>query len=227
VNWSNWATVADLATALGTLILAVATFAAVRSSNLTARVAQQSMLISLRPVLMAARREDPPQKVNFGDSKWFRVPGGQGMAEVGEGTEAEPADAAVYLALAVRNMGSGIAVLRGWHFYPEWHRDPEHASLEEFQQQTRDMYIPAGDVGFWQGAFRDPADPRYGPARKAIEGHQPWTLEILYGDHDGGQRCITRFAMLPPATMEPGSTSDVRWFAAQNRHWNLDRPDPR
>ncbi len=40
MNWSNWATVADLATALGTLILAVATFSAVKSSNLMARVAQ-------------------------------------------------------------------------------------------------------------------------------------------------------------------------------------------
>jgi hypothetical protein len=31
VSWSNWATFADLGTALGTLILAVATFSAVRS----------------------------------------------------------------------------------------------------------------------------------------------------------------------------------------------------
>lgn len=45
---SAWTTVADLATALGTLILAVATFSAVRSANLTARVAQQSLLIGLR-----------------------------------------------------------------------------------------------------------------------------------------------------------------------------------
>ena len=34
-----WSTIANLATALGTLILAVATFSAVRSSNLMARVA--------------------------------------------------------------------------------------------------------------------------------------------------------------------------------------------
>ena len=27
--------------------------------------------------------------------------------------------------------------------------------------QTRDMYIPPGDVGFWQGALRDPDDPQY------------------------------------------------------------------
>jgi hypothetical protein len=49
VNWSNWATVADLCTAPGTLILAVATFSAVRSANLTAPVAQQSLLENPAP----------------------------------------------------------------------------------------------------------------------------------------------------------------------------------
>ena len=49
---TDWATVASLATALDTLILAVAAFSAVRSANLMARVAQQSLLVGLRPVLM-------------------------------------------------------------------------------------------------------------------------------------------------------------------------------
>jgi hypothetical protein len=44
-----WSTIASLATALGTLILAVATFSAVRSSNLMARVAQQQLLVQLKP----------------------------------------------------------------------------------------------------------------------------------------------------------------------------------
>jgi len=71
VKATDWATVASLATALGTLILAVATFSAVRSANVMARVAQQSLLAGQRPVLMAARRDDPAQKVNFGDSTRF------------------------------------------------------------------------------------------------------------------------------------------------------------
>ncbi|HEX2823669.1 MAG TPA: hypothetical protein VHO07_26420 [Streptosporangiaceae bacterium] len=56
----NWTTVADLATALGTLILAVATFSAVKSSNLMARVAQQSLLVGLRPVLGPQGHRRPP-----------------------------------------------------------------------------------------------------------------------------------------------------------------------
>ena len=52
---AEWSTIANLATALGTLILAVATFSAVRSSNLMAKVAQQQLLIQLRPVLSPSR----------------------------------------------------------------------------------------------------------------------------------------------------------------------------
>jgi hypothetical protein len=85
-----------------------------------------------------------------------------------------------------------------------------------------------GDIGFWQGAFRDPADPSYEVARKVIEARQPWTVELLYGDHEGGQRCITRFTMLP--RLEPSDRdAETRpgWAASQSRHWNVDRPDPR
>ncbi len=208
---SAWTTVADLATALGTLILAVATFSAVRSANLTARVAQQSLLIGLRPVLLSSRREDPALKVNYGDRKWVLVPGGGAVGEVGGGDGTMgPADGVVYLAVGLRNAGSGIAVLRGWHFYPDWHRDSEHAPVEEFERQTRDLYIPSGDIGFWQAAFRDVTDPRYEAARKVIEACQPWTVELLYGDHEGGQRAITRFTMLPrssPMTDSSASSS--------------------
>ena len=158
----EWGTIANLATALGTLILAVATFSSVRSSNLMARVAQQQLLIELRPVLSASRREDPTQKVNFGDKKWVQVPGGGAVGENAPGDGAAgPGTPVVYLAMGLRNAGNGIAVLRGWRFFPETHRDPGHAPLEEFQRQNRDLFIPVGDTGFWQGAFRDPAAPGY------------------------------------------------------------------
>jgi hypothetical protein len=230
VNWSDWATIASLATALGTLVLAVATFSAVRSANLTARIAQQSLLVGLRPVLMASRRDDPMQKVNFGDEKWVRIPGGGATGEVGDGNGITRSDDPVYLAVALRNAGSGIAVMHGWHFYPEWRRDGTHAPLEEFERQNRDLYIPVGDIGFWQGTFRDPEDPRYEPARKVIEARQPWTVELLYGDHEGGQRCITRFSILPSDPANPGAEDPGPrnvWLASQSRHWNIDRPDPR
>ena len=56
-------------------------------------------------------------------------------------------------------------------------------------------------------------------AKRAIEARERVTVEILYGDHEGGQHTITRFGLAP---REDGS-----WLAAAGRHWNLDRPDPR
>ena len=34
-----------------------------------------------------------------------------------------------------------------------------HPPLDEFRRLARDLYIPSGDVGFWQGAFREPGIP--------------------------------------------------------------------
>ena len=54
----DWTTVAALATAGGTLVLAIATFAAVRSANRSARLTEYSMKIGIRPLLMPSRLED-------------------------------------------------------------------------------------------------------------------------------------------------------------------------
>src|ERR1700686_328846 len=97
---ADWVTISALATAGGTLVLAVATFGSVRSANRAARAAERSLLAGLRPVLMPSRVDDPPQKVGFYDSRWFLIPGAGAVAEV--------ADDAIYLAASVRNMGAGI-----------------------------------------------------------------------------------------------------------------------
>jgi hypothetical protein len=55
---ADWVTISSLATAGGTLVLAVATFSSVKSANRSARVAEQSLLVGLRPVLIPSREED-------------------------------------------------------------------------------------------------------------------------------------------------------------------------
>jgi hypothetical protein len=58
-------------------------------------------------------------------------------------------------------------------------------------------------------------------------------VDLLYGDHEGGQRTITRFTVLPvhhpAAAADPDAGPDARgaWLATASRHWNIDRPDPR
>ena len=78
----DWSTVATLATAVGTLVLAVATFASVRSANRAARVAEAAFQANLRPVLVTSRIQDPMQKIRWVDDHWAHLDGGQGLAEL-------------------------------------------------------------------------------------------------------------------------------------------------
>jgi hypothetical protein len=212
---ADWVTISSLATAGGTLVLAAATFASVRSANRAARVAEQSLLVGIRPLLIPSRPEDTPLKVSFADDHHVRTPGGGGTAEVDDG--------AIYLTMSLRNVGSGIAVLHGWR-YEEEHSITQlsHAprpSEDSFRRTTRDIYVAPGDVAFWQGAIRDPADPEFDAIKAQITARERIVIDLLYGDHQGGQRVISRFSLMP--------RGDDGWAAIVSRHWNVDQPDPR
>src|SRR5487761_448241 len=163
----DWVTISSLATAGGTLVLAVATFSSVRSANRTARAAERSLQIGLRPLLLQSRRDDPPQKIMYGDEQWVKLPGGAAVGEV----RGDDGEEAIYLAISLHNAGNGLAIVHGWRFYPARLMGPqEHPPPETFRMQGRDLYIPVKDTGFWQAAFRD---------------------------HGGGQRVIRRFSLTP------------------------------
>src|SRR5271167_2540099 len=155
----DWPTVASLATAAGTLVLALATFSSVRFGQRSTRIAEHStaiaeraLLLGLRPVLAPARVTDPPEMVRFVEGLMVSVEGG--MAAVDRRGEN------YYLVIPLRNVGNGLAVLQAWRFMA---RRPalgaSHAEPEEHRPQLRDLYVPAGDTGFWQGAIREPDDP--------------------------------------------------------------------
>jgi hypothetical protein len=217
-RWKNdpvtdWTTIATSgATALGTLVLAGATFAAVRSGQRAARATEMALLAGVRPVLVPSRLEDTTQKVRFVDDHWVHLEGGRAVLEATKET--------IYLVVAVRNVGNGIAVLDRWDLMiddvPE---ERSVADLAGFRRLTRDIYVPAGDQGFWQGAIRQESDPLFEMARDAIDARRSIAIDILYGDHEGGQRTVSRFLLSPT---ESGS-----WLVSVARHWNMDRPDPR
>ena len=208
----DWATISALITAAGTLVLAVATFASVRSANRSARIAERALQVGLRPLLMPSRLEDPAQKIRWVDEHWTRVEGGRASVEVAEGN--------IYLAMSVRNAGNGIAVLQAWHIDTEvMSAGQSRPERDQFRPHTRDLYIPAGNTGFWQAALRDPNDGLYPNLLDVIQRRQAFTIDVLYGDHEGGQRTISRFSIAP--------ARDAQWLCSVVRHWNLDRPDPR
>ena len=65
-----------------------------------------------------------------------------------------------YFVIPLRNVGNGLAVLQAWRFMARAPQiDTPHAEPAEHRPQMRDLYVPAGDTGFWQGAIRERDDP--------------------------------------------------------------------
>jgi hypothetical protein len=216
---ADWPTIASLATAGGTLVLAVATFSSVRSGQRSTRIAERStqiaeraLLIGLRPVLVPSRVTDPPEAVRFFEGRIVNVHGGMAAVE----RDAEN----YYFVIPLRNVGTGLAVLHGWHVSALRPRaEDRYADPAEFRTQTRDLYVPAGDTGFWQGAVREPDDPFREGLREAFLAGELLTIDLLYGDHEGGQRTISRFVV--------AREDDGQWRCSVVRHWVLEGVDPR
>ena len=209
----DWTAISSAVTGAGTLVLALATFAAVRSSNRSARIAEVALQEQRRPVLVPSRLEDPLQKIMFVEGHWVSAAGGRAAVEYVDGV--------VYLGVSLRNVGSGIGVCQAWNIRPgqvSSREMPGHAPEQQFRLQTRDLYVPAGDIGMWQGALRDPDDELRAAVGAAIDARESLSLELLYTDQIGQQRTITRFGLTPA-----GET----WLTSVTRHWYLDWAGPR
>jgi hypothetical protein len=215
-------TISSLATAGGTLVLAVATFSSVRSANRSARLAERSLMAGLRPVLIPSREEDPVERIRFGDEEMLEVPGhGAAVKQTGD---------AIYFAVALRNGGPGLAVLHGWRVSTRKRRlrrdafgraaDDVAPDPDEFRRQQLDLYIPAGGTGYWQGALREPEEEIFQHIQAASHDDEVIQIDLLYGDHEGGQRAIVRFSLSSWPGIEGKRVTPLRY-------WNVDRDDPR
>ncbi len=98
---TDWATVASVATATGTMVLVLATYASVRSANRSTRIAEKSLELSLQPVLVPSRPEDPPERVTYLEGFAIEAPGG--------GATIEARDGNLVAVVPLRNVGTGLA----------------------------------------------------------------------------------------------------------------------
>jgi hypothetical protein len=211
-------TLADIGTAAGTVVLAGATFVAVRAAARSTRIAERALLAGQRPVLAPAGPDDPAASVQFADGRVFGVGNGQALVERDAGI--------IYLAIPLRNVGAGLATLRGYRLQGESAshvaQDPLGAARHlrgdplpqprTFSPQQRDLLISTSRPGFWQAALRDPGTVLHKEIVQAIETLGRVTVDVLYGDHEGGQPSVTRFVLLP----EAGS-----WRCDATRYWSL------
>lgn len=184
-----------------------------------ARIAERALLASQRPVLAPSGPDDPAAQVQFADGKVFSLAAGRPLVD--------RSGQIIYLAVPLCNLGAGIAVLRAYALQAASGRDvaqdPQGAArhrrgdrpppVSSFAPQQRDLLISTGRIGFWQAALRDPETPLHGATADAIDTAGRIIVDVLYGDHDGGQPTITRLVLLPD---EGGA-----WRCDATRNWNL------
>jgi hypothetical protein len=166
-------TLADIGTAAGTLVLAASTFVAVRAAARSTRIAERALLAGQRPVLVPSESGDETQSVQFAGGEAFPVGGGHALVHNGARV--------IYLAIPLANVGTGLAVLRGYRLTSETAADVEHDPRGVAQHRR-------GDPSPLPGTFSPPAA---GPADQLQPG---WFL-----------------AGRPPRPADPPCTSRLRW----------------
>jgi hypothetical protein len=202
----EWITISALATAAATFALALATFLSVRSANRSVRLNERILNASSIPILMPSRFEDSPQKIRYVDDVWIVMKGGRGHAHAANGV--------IYLAMSLRNAGQGLAVMDSWSFHSYEIKSSEPRPAETFRKLVRDLYIAGGDVGFWQGTFRDSRDAQYKEACNIISERKPFMIDIRYANQECGQITISRFIMTP--------VGEDGWLPSVGRHWRFN-----
>jgi hypothetical protein len=120
----------------------------------------------------------------------------------------EVVDGVVYLAMLVRNVGSGMAIIESWEPFPGQRTSgDEWGDIADFRPQTRALWIAPGDVAFWQGAMRDENDPlQKAVAAAVVDG--ALTVDLLYRDPEGGQRTASRFSFIRREHDQPGEGAE-------------------
>jgi hypothetical protein len=173
-------------------------------------------------LLVVARPDDTDQQIQFADGRVIEMSSGEAVYS--------PRAGVIYLAIPLRNVGTGIAHLQRYRLEPEEedsvrtdplgparHRrgDPP-PDPRTFAYQQRDLYIAPGETGFWQAALRDRESPLFMEAERAHHSRGRLTVDVLYGDLEDGQPTITRFVLLPGP--------DHTWSCNTAHHWR-DFPD--
>lgn len=72
-------------------------------------------------MLVHSRSDDRGRAIGFVDGRWANIPGGGAAIEV--------TTDAVYLALSLRNVGAGLAVLQAWQAHSVAPAEPESEAL--------------------------------------------------------------------------------------------------
>ena len=185
------ATIASYATAAGTLVLAVATFSAVRSSNRFSphrrRVTPHQHAPTAHPVAVSTT----PSKGCCGiHHHAAHINGRTPSSRKTAGSSIWRSDCETLVQVLPCSTGGTRCPIRRSKTCPT-------PQAEDFRRLTIDLYIPAGGSGYWEAAVREPDDPLRPGFMRALTERHPFMIDILYGDQQGRQRTISRYLSCP------------------------------
>ena len=216
---ADWTTISALATAGGTLALAVATYSAGAVGATFRRASPRSTRqIGLRPVLMASRLQDPPEKVGWVDDHWAKVQGGRPCRGRRREHRSSPGRCATSAPASRCSRDGGPSAERRLR-----RAVPADSSTSsrtpDSGRRARDLYIPAAMSASGRERCGTRDDDAYstccGPSSTRA-AHDRRTCSTR--DHEGGQQRDQ-----PLRHCLPGQ--DSGWHvSAIVRHWNL-RPN--
>ncbi len=117
-------------------------------------------MAGLRPLLVPSKLDDPHQKIGFVDDKWV-------MARAVVASPRWEKTQSTSRSLSETSVPESLSSTAGASFRAAGSKT--HTGSLRTSRDSRATYVPVGDVGFWQGAFRDPAEPEFRGCREAIE----------------------------------------------------------
>jgi hypothetical protein len=193
--------IATAALALATLLVAVpAAWSALISAQETKR--------DLLPVIIPAKAHGIKWIVRFTPHKHVVLENFDSYTDED--------DQYVYFAVALRNIGAGIAVVLGTDASPKADLDdlvPKHvAPLSGMRRMARNMYLAKSDAAYLVFWTTSASSGIYKVIYDAVPKRQDIVLDLIYSDQDGRQMTVSRF--------ELSWAMDVnRYVAKIVKHW--------
>ena len=89
----------------------------------------------------------------------------------------------------IAHAGPGLGVIHGWRIEQgRSSAEADRPAADSFHRQGRDLYIATGDTGFWHAAVRAEDHPDRELLMLMIKERARITVDLLFGDSEGGQR---------------------------------------
>jgi len=207
-----------------TTLLAIVTFALVCATYLMAQTAKRQFGRQLLPILIPSRIRDPIRKVYFSNNTWQMLYGDQVLVDSVD---------TLYVAIPLRNIGSGTAVVRGLSI-PDVGPDDDalprrRPSLKNLIAAKTDLLLGPGDISHLSIDSEAQTADRQRHALQTqverIDRDSGVYLDILHCDHVRRQHNITRIelAQVSEKSSSSGTTSGAEHIARAVKHWPLRR----